>query len=66
MQNMTSSQELAVIHENIAALKKMALVLQTQVSEFPALRQNVKRILASVKMLEMNLSDVLAMDQDAL
>jgi len=65
MQNMTSSQELAVIHENIAALKNMALVLQTQVTEFPALRQNIKRILASVKMLEMNLSDALAMDQDA-
>jgi len=65
MQKMTSSQELAVIHENIAALKNMALVLQTQVTEFPALRQNIKRILASVKMLEMNLSDALAMDQDA-
>ena len=65
MQNMTSSQELAVIHENIAALKNMALVLQTQVTEFPALRQNIKRILASVKMLEMNLSDALAMDQEA-
>ncbi|MEX1300813.1 MAG: hypothetical protein AB1Z38_07715 [Desulfotignum sp.] len=65
MQNMTPSQELAVIHENIAALKKTALVLQTQVSEFPALRQNVKRILASVKMLELNLSDALTMGRGA-
>jgi hypothetical protein len=60
-----SSQELAEIHDHIAELKKTALVLQTQVSEFPALRQNLKRILASVKMLELNLSDVLAMERGA-
>ena len=53
-----SSQELAEIHDHIAALKKTALVLQAQVSAFPALRQNLKRILASIKMLELNLSDV--------
>jgi hypothetical protein len=62
MKNGTSSQELAAIHEKIVELKNIAIFLETRSADFPALRQNTKRILASVKMLELNLSDVLAMD----
>jgi hypothetical protein len=68
MPQMTFSQEpeeLAVIQEKIADLKNTALFLQDRTDDFPALHQNVKRILASVKMLELNLSDVLAMDRAA-
>jgi hypothetical protein len=68
MPHMTFSQEteeLVVIHEKITDLKNTALFLQARTADFPALHQNTKRILASVKMLELNLSDVLAMDPDA-
>jgi hypothetical protein len=68
MPQMTFSQEpeeLAVIHEKIADLKNTAQFLQDRTDDFPALHQNVKRVLASVKMLELNLSDVLAMDRAA-
>jgi hypothetical protein len=54
-----------VIHEKITDLKNTALFLQARTTDFPALHQNTKRILASVKMLELNLCDVLAMDPDA-
>ena len=67
MPHMTFSQEpeeLAVIHEKIADLKNTALFLQAGTDDFPALHQNINRVLASVKMLELNLSDVLAMDRD--
>lgn len=66
MQTMTPSQELAVLHEKIADLKNTAMFLEARTEDFPALHQNTKRILASVKMLELNLSDVLAVDRDAL
>ncbi len=65
MPHMTLSQEpekLAVIHEKITDLKNTALFLQARTDEFPALHQNIKRILAGIKMLELNLSDVLTMD----
>ncbi len=61
---MTPSQELAVINEKIADLKNTAMFLQARTGDFPGLHQNIKRILASVKMLELNLSDALAVDED--
>ena len=61
----TPPQELAVIHEKIADLKSTALFLQARTDDFPALQQNIKRVMASVKMLELNLSDVLAMERNA-
>ena len=64
MPHMTSSQELAVINEKIVDLKNTATFLETRTADFPALHQNIKRILASVKMLELNLSDGLAVDQN--
>lgn len=63
--HMTPSQELAVINEKIVDLKNTAMFLQARTDDFPALHQNLKRILASVKMLELNLTDVLAVDGDA-
>jgi hypothetical protein len=60
MQQMIPSQELSVLNEKIDDLKNTALFLDARTADFPALHQNVKRVLASVKMLELNLSDVLA------
>jgi hypothetical protein len=60
MQQMIPSQELSVLNEKIDDLKNTALFLDARTADFPALHQNIKRVLASVKMLELNLSDVLA------
>lgn len=62
MQHMTPSQELDVLNEKIFDLKNTAMFLEARTADFPALHRNIKRILASVKMLELNLTDVLAVD----
>ena len=40
-------------------MKKSAEELRAMGDEFPALARNVSRILASIKMLEINVSDVI-------
>jgi hypothetical protein len=40
-------------------LRKTAEELKQSTTDFPALARNTARILASIKMLELNLSDVL-------
>jgi len=45
-------------NEKIQAMKKLAKELQDQADEFPALSRNTVRILASLKMLELNISDI--------
>ena len=52
------------IHEKIQILKAAAEELAAAGEDLPAVVRNSARILASVKMLELNLSDVLAMDPD--
>lgn len=64
MPTKTPSREWADLNEKITDLKETARFLERRTSDFPALHQNIKRVLASVKMLELNLSDVLAMDRD--
>ena len=46
------------LDEKIQNLKNEAEALRDLVGDFPALYRNTRRILASIKMLEMNLSDV--------
>ena len=45
----------------IGALKKAAEELRQMSDHFPAVYRNTSRILASIKMLELNVSDVLDM-----
>jgi hypothetical protein len=47
------------LDEKIQTLKSEAEALRDLTGDFPALYRNTRRILASIKMLEMNLSDVL-------
>jgi hypothetical protein len=54
---MKDTDELVAIAEKIAALKKTALELGDLGEDFPALYRNTRRILAGVKMLEINVSD---------
>jgi hypothetical protein len=62
MLDMTDPRNLAVINEKIAALRKAADFLEAQTTEFPALHRNIRRVSASVKMLELNLTDALLLD----
>ncbi len=48
----------------IKALKKSAEELRKMAEDFPAVYRNTSRVLASVKMLELNISDVV--DQELL
>lgn len=47
------------IDKKIQNLKKTALELKETAEDFPALYRNSSRILASIKMLEMNVSDLI-------
>ena len=49
--------ELIEIQQKILSLKKTAEELKESTGDFPALARNTARILASIKMLELNLSD---------
>lgn len=55
---MTSSNELTQIQNEIASLKRAATQLKTLSHALPALRCNTDRILASLKMLELNFCDI--------
>ena len=48
-----------VIDANIQLMKKAAEELELMADNFPALARNTARILASLKMLEINVSDVI-------
>jgi len=47
------------IDEKIRLLKQITEELQQMAPEFPAIQKNSNRILASIKMLEINISDVI-------
>ena len=59
---MTSSDELKAIGEKIALLRDTAEELQQLARAIPAVTKNTARLLASVKMLEMNISDCVELD----
>jgi hypothetical protein len=51
--------DLDKINANIVLMKKAAEELNRMGKDFPALARNTVRILASLKMLEINVSDIL-------
>ena len=51
------------LNEKIQNIKKIAEELTGIGEEFPALYRNSRRILASIKMLELNISDLVALDK---
>ena len=55
---MAGEIDLKVLDSKIRSLKKTAEELKTMGEDFPALYRNTSRILASIKMLELNISDV--------
>jgi hypothetical protein len=48
------------IHEKIQQIKQLLGELQQDMEVFPAINRNSKRALASLKMLELNISDMVA------
>ncbi len=55
---MINETDVVEIHEKIRLLKQTALELQVLGEEIPAVEKNTNRILASIKMLEINVSDI--------
>lgn len=56
--NMDHSNQIKEINEKIQLLKKVADELLIQGEDFPSVYRNSRRILASIKMLELNISDI--------
>ena len=59
---MGQQMDIKEIDEKIQILKKTAEELNQQYQDFPAIARNTVRILASVKMLEINVSDMVELD----
>ena len=55
---MKTQEDLNEINEKIGQLKQTAQDLNRDADDFPALSKNTARILASIKMLELNISDI--------
>lgn len=55
---MEMQNELIEMDTKIQTMKKAALELQDMADQFPALARNLSRILSSIKMLELNISDI--------
>jgi len=50
------------VNDKILKIKQLLIELGDDATQFPALERNSKRALASIKMLELNISDVVAFD----
>ncbi|MCX5880147.1 MAG: hypothetical protein NTY44_13705 [Deltaproteobacteria bacterium] len=55
---MTKKVDLKELDSKIQSMKKTAEELKQMGEDFPALYRNISRVLASIKMLELNISDV--------
>jgi hypothetical protein len=56
-----NAKDLKEIDSKIQSLRKTAEELKQMGENFPALYRNISRVLASIKMLELNVSDVAEM-----
>jgi hypothetical protein len=59
---MKNSLDLKTIDDKIIKIKQLLMELETDSELFPALARNSKRALASMKMLELNISDIVKFD----
>jgi hypothetical protein len=58
MRQTIMQKKLKVINDKIQLLKQTAKELSQDADEIPALSKNMARILASIKMLELNITDI--------
>jgi hypothetical protein len=54
--------KLSEIDQKIKSLKNIAELLKEKSKSIPAIQKNTTRILASIKMLEINVSDILDLE----
>lgn len=59
---MNQELDIKALSEKISAMKQNAMELQGMGAFFPALDRNIARILASLKMLEINITDAADLD----
>jgi len=59
---MKDSPDLKAVNDKILKIKQLLIELETDSNLFPALARNSKRALASIKMLELNISDIVFFD----
>jgi len=59
---MKVQNDIKKIYDKIRVLKRTAEELNRMGEDFPALARNSTRILASIKMLELNVSDLVELD----
>ncbi|MCD4676096.1 MAG: hypothetical protein K8S18_08900 [Desulfobacula sp.] len=59
---MENFSNLNVVNDKILKIKQLLTELEAEAKQFPALSRNSKRALVSIKMLELNISDILAFD----
>ncbi len=64
MTSMGKQPDLHSIDRKIQVIKKAAEELKLLSDNFPAVERNTDRILASLKMMEINISDVLHLDEE--
>lgn len=55
---MKNYSNLIKINDKIVTIKQLLIEIEAEAEHFPALSRNSKRALASIKMLELNISDV--------
>lgn len=60
---MPTNIDMREINSRIRAIKSAAEELKKMSGSFPAVEKNTSRILASVKMLEINVSDLLELER---
>ena len=59
---MENTANLLEINTKICQIKQLLTELEADSTVFPALARNSKRALASLKMLELNISDIVTFD----
>ncbi len=59
IKDMASQIDLQKLDEQIQNLKQAAQALNQMSDEFPAIKRNTARVLSSIKMMEINVSDII-------
>ncbi len=60
---MTVQPDIEKLDDQIQVLKKAALALSEMGDQFPAVKKNAARVLASIKMMEISVSDVVRLTE---
>ena len=59
---MYEQKKIIILNEKIKKIKELFYELEIDSGSFPALNRNTKRALASLKMIEFNISDLIEFD----